>query len=56
MLRVQNQYLCAITNSLCGKAKSLEEILDELDNPKVVKTSKEIETEVEEKFRKYLKG
>lgn len=53
---MQNQYLCAITNSLCGKTKSLEEILEELDNPKVVKTGKEIERDIDEKFKKYLKG
>jgi len=41
---------------LCGKTKSLEEILEELDNPKEVKTAEQIEKEVEEKFKKYLRG
>jgi len=54
-LRVQNQYLCAITSSLCGETKSLEKILEELDNPEVVKTATQIEKEVEEKFKKYIK-
>lgn len=54
--RVQNQYLCAICRSLCGETKSLEEILDEIDNPQPVKTAEQIEKEVEEKFKKYLKG
>jgi len=56
IIRVQNQYLCKITNNLCGETKSLEEMLEELDNPKIVKTAEQIEREVEEKFKKYLKG
>jgi len=56
IMRVQNRYLCSICSSLCGKTKSLEEILEERDNPKKIKTAEQIEKEVEEKFKKYLKG
>ena len=53
---MQNQYLCSIAKTQGIEAKSLEEILEELDNPKVIKTAKQIEEEVDEKFKKYLKG
>jgi len=51
--RVQCQYLHNLSNSICGKTKSLEEIIKEIETPTVVRTSEEIEKDIEDIFEPY---